>query len=226
MDNNVYDTDDWVRGSRGGHSLQFFATDDELQSWFLAALPGAYGPYTLVGADSVKMDQNQYTQCFFEFPISMFKEAMYEKDSVRWQYWIRSKSITPILDVSQCHQITKQLSFLGLVSVHHGSYSNRGFHDGWQESTIGIVTQIENINNGQKVKNDEYMGIYKALARKIKKHLCYSSFYRFPEGKEVENTKWGLMTQGVVDQYVQGVKFVNRPGIRIKNIKFHELEKK
>ena len=35
MDNNVYDTDDWVRGSRGGHSLQFFATDDELQSWFL-----------------------------------------------------------------------------------------------------------------------------------------------------------------------------------------------
>ena len=32
---NIYDTDDWVRGSRGGHSLQFFATDDELQSWFL-----------------------------------------------------------------------------------------------------------------------------------------------------------------------------------------------
>ena len=139
---------------------------------------------------------------------------------------IRSKSITPILDVSQCHQITKQLSFLGLVSVHHGSYSNRGFHDGWQESTIGIVTEIENINNGQKVKNDEYMGIYKALAREKKNHLVYSSFYIFPEGKEVENTKWGLMTQGVVDQYVQGVKFVNRPGRRIKNIKFHELEKK
>ena len=105
------------------------------------------------------------------------------------------------------------------LSAYHGSYSNRGFHDGWQESTIGIVTEIENINNGQKVKNDEYMGIYKALAREIKKHLVYSSFYIFPEGKEVENTKWGLMTQGVVDQYMQGVKYVNRPGRRIKDVK-------
>ena len=226
MNNSIYDTDDWVRGNRGGHLLQFFATDDELQNWLLTALPDAFGPYTLVGADSVRIDQNQYTQSFFEFPIHKLKEAMYEKDSVRWQYWIRSKSITPLLDVSQCHFITKQLSFLGLVSVHHGSYSNRGFNDGWQESTIGIVTQIENINNGNKIINDKYLGIYKALTKEIKKHLCYSSFYIFKDGSEVENTKFGLMTQGVVDQYMLGIKFANRPGRRIKNNNFHGLEQK
>lgn len=150
MENTIYDTDDWVRCGRGGRTLQFFATDDELQNWFLTALPDAYKPYTLVGADSVRIINNQYTQCFFEFPIHQFKEAMYEKESIRWQYWIRSKTITPTLDVTQYHYIQKQLSFLGLVGVHHGSYSNRGFNDGWQESTISIVTQIENIKNGQK----------------------------------------------------------------------------
>ena len=216
MRNNIFDTDDWIRSSRGGHLLQFFATDDELQNWFLTALPDTYGPYTLVGADSVRINQNQYIQCFFEFPIHKLKEAMYEKDTIRWQYWIRSKSITPILDITQCHYIRKQLSFLGLIGIQHGSYSNRGFNDGWQESTIGIVTQIENINNSQQILNDKYLGLYQALVKEIKKHLCYSSFYIFKDGSEVENTKFGLMTQGVVDQYTQGTKFVNRPGRRIK----------
>ncbi len=141
---------------------------------------------------------------------------MYEKESIRRQFWIRSESITPTLDVTHFHFITKQLSFMGLIGIHHGSYSNRGFHDGWQESTIGIVTQIENVNNGQQIINDQYLGIYKALVKEVKKHLCYSSFCIFKDGSEVENTKFDLMTQGVVDQYNQGVPFVNRPGRKIK----------
>ncbi|MBQ6471772.1 MAG: hypothetical protein IJJ33_07305 [Victivallales bacterium] len=222
MESRIFDTDDWVRSGRGSHLLQFFATDDELQNWFLTVLPEACGPYTLVGADSVQNDQNHYTQCFFEFPIHKFKEAMYEKESIRWQYWIRSESITPTLDVTRSHFITKQLSFMGLVGIHHGSYSNRGFNDGWQESTIGIVTQIENIKNGQQMINDKYLGIYTTLVKEIKKHLCYSSFYRFKDGSEVENTKFGLMTQGVVEQYMQGASFVNRPGRSIKSVNSHK----
>ena len=218
-DITIFDSDDWQRCSRGGRLLQFFATDDELQKWLLEALPDTCGPYTIVGADSVRNEQKRYSQRFFEFPIHKFKEAMYEKDSVRWEFWIRSKSITPVLNVSHCHDIKKQLSFSGLIRICHGSYSNRGFHDGWQESTIGIVTQIENANSGRQIINDEYLKIYKALEREIKKHLCYSSFCIFKDGSEVENTKFDLMTQGVVDQYNQGVPFVNRPGRRIKKTK-------
>ena len=58
---------------------------------------------------------------------------------------------------------------IGLIGIQHGSYSNRGFNDGWQESTIGIVTQIENINNGQQILNDKYLGLYQALVKEIKK---------------------------------------------------------
>ena len=59
MENRFFDADDWVLSGRGGHLLQFFATDVELQNWFLTALPAACGPYTLVGADSVRNNQNQ-----------------------------------------------------------------------------------------------------------------------------------------------------------------------
>ena len=48
MESNIYDTDDWVRCARGGRLLQFFATDDELQNWFLTVLPETYRPYRLV----------------------------------------------------------------------------------------------------------------------------------------------------------------------------------
>ncbi len=218
-DTTIYDSDDWIRCGRGDRLLQFFATDDELQEWLLSALPDACGPYTLVGADSVRINRNQYVQRFFEFPIHKLKEAMYEKNPVWWEFWIRSKSITPVLDVSHCHDIKKQLSFSGLVRICHGSYSNRGFHEGWRESTIGIVTQIENINSGRQIVNDKCLKIYNALEKTIKKHLCYSSFCIFKDGSEVENTKFDLMTQGVVDQYNQGVPFVNRPGRRIKETK-------
>jgi hypothetical protein len=53
--------------------------------------------------------------------------------------------------------------------------------------------------------------------REIKKHLSYSSFWKFKDGSEREDTKLQLMTQGIVDQYNQGVRFKNRPGKNIKS---------
>jgi len=51
----------------------------------------------------------------------------------------------------------------------------------------------------------------------VKKEFMYD-YCIFKDGSEVENTQFSLMPHGVVEQYMQRAKFVNRPGRRIKNI--------
>jgi hypothetical protein len=211
----IYDVDSWSRVGRG-RVLQFFATDDEVQEWLLCALPAEYEPYTLVGADLVQVEKKKFVEKGFEFDIDELKKAMYEGDKIRWQYWIRSKVITPELDFSRHKMISWILSYSGLVGLQHGSYNKNKWVEGQSASSIGIVDQIKNDETGEKVHHKEYVNVFRKLNREIKKHLCYSSFWKYKDGSEREDKKLRLMTQAVVDQYHQGAKFTNRPGNRIK----------
>jgi hypothetical protein len=211
----IYDVDNWYRVGRG-KVLQFFATDDEVQEWLLTMLPSGYGPYTLVGADLVKVDKKRYVEKGFEFDITGFKKAIYEKECPRWQYWIRSKVLTPELDFSRHKMITWILSYSGLVGLDHGSFV-KGM--GRDASSIAIVEKVANKETGEIIKHKEYLKIYKILARQIKNQLCYSSFWKFKNGTEREDFKLQLMTEKAVEAYKSGFVFKNRPGRRIDNKK-------
>jgi hypothetical protein len=211
----IYDVDNWHRVGRG-RVLQFFATDDEIQEWLLSALPPEYGPYTLVGADLVQIEKKKYIQKGFEFGIDELKRAMYEQDETRWEYWIRSKVITPQLDFSRHKMISWILSYSGLVGLHHGSYNKNKWVDGLDASSIGIVDQVNNDKTGEKIQHKEYLNIFKKLNREIKNHLCYSSFWKYKDGSEREDFESRLMTEKAVRAYEEGMKFVNRPGRRLE----------
>ncbi|MFA7486383.1 MAG: hypothetical protein WCZ89_10185 [Phycisphaerae bacterium] len=208
----IYDINNWRRLGRG-QVLQFFATDDEVQNWLLTLLPPEYGPYTLVGADSIEVENKMYVEKGFEIDISDFKTAIYEKEYPRWQYWIRSKALTPKLDFLRQKRITWVLSYSGLVGLQHGRYLKDAGRD---FSSIGIVDKVINDETGEEIVNKEYLSIFKKLKKEIKRHLLYSSIWKFDDGSEREDIKLQLMTQGVVDQYNKGILFKNKPGRRVK----------
>jgi hypothetical protein len=209
----IYDVDNWYRIGKG-RVLQFFATDDEVQEWLLTMLPSEYGPYTLVGADLVRVEKKKYVEKGFEFDITELKQAIYEIEYPRWQYWLRSKVLTPELDFSRQKIITWVLSYTGLVGLHHGGYIKNMGRDA---SSIGIVDTVSNKSTGEVIKHSEYLKIFNILARQIKKHLCYSSFWKFKNGTEREDFKLQLMTEKAVQAYEAGFQFKNRPGRRLKH---------
>jgi hypothetical protein len=208
----IYDVENWYRVGRG-QVLQFFATDEEVQEWLVSMLPQEYAPYTLVGADMIEIDKNKYIEKGFEFDITELKKAIYEKEEPRWQYWIRSKVITPKLDFSREKKITWVLSYTGLVGLDHGGQVKRIGRDA---SSIGIVDKIKNKKTDEVIRHNEYLKIFNILARRIKKHLCYSSFWKFKNGTEREDFKLQLMTEKAVKAHEEGFVFKNRPGRKLK----------
>ena len=211
QENVIYDVNDWRRCGRG-MTLDFFATDEEVQNWLLTALPSEYSPYTLVGTDSIKQGKI-YVEKGFEFNIDELKKAMYEKEDARWRFWIRSKVITPELDFSREKRISWVLSYTGMVNLQHGGYIKNMGH---ATSGIGIVNKIRNDNTGEEIEHKEYLKVYNALKREIKKHLCYSSMWRKKDGTEYEDCKFQLMTEKAFQAAKEGYLFKNSPGRRLK----------
>jgi hypothetical protein len=78
------------------------------------------------------------------------------------------------------------------------------------------VDKVINDATGKVVTHKDYLRVFKALRKGIKKHLCYSSFWKYKNGSEREDFKLRLMTEGAVRAYEEGMKFVNRPGRKIR----------
>jgi len=207
----IYDVDNWFRIGRG-RELQFFATDDEVQSWLLNFLPEEYAPYSLVGADLIKKGKI-YIEQGFEFDISELEKAMYEKDETRWHYWIRSKVLTPELRLITGERITWTLSYSGLVSLQHGRELQNMGRDA---SSIGIVERVKNEKTGEIRHHKDYLRIFNSLKRKVKRTLCYSTIHKFKNGTVAEDTRLQLMTEKAVRAYEDGLLFKNAPGRRLK----------
>lgn len=214
----IYDVNEWRRLGRG-RDFQFFATDDEVQDWLLNCLPQEFGPYSLIGADLVK-EGKIYVEQAFEFDISELKKAIYEQDEPRWQYWIISKVLTPELNLVKGTNITRILSFNGLILLHHGSNIR---HYGLDikklyraASSIGIVDKVINDATGEVRHHEEYLCIFNSLKRLIKKSLCYSSIHTFKNGSKREDTKLQLMTEKAVEAYKAGLVFTNEPGRKLR----------
>ena len=210
----VYAVKEWRRLGRG-RGLDFYATDDEVQRWLIEGLPAHSAPYTLVTIKTTGYRET-YLEQGVEFGIEELKKAMYELDKVRWQYWIRSKMITPELELSPNRRLTWVLSFSGLVELQHGLYNKNRWVEGRDASSIGIVDRVINDATGAMIEHKGYLKIFNALRKRVKKDLCYSSFWKYKDGSELEEFKLRLMTEGAVRAYEEGMKFVNRPGRRLK----------
>ena len=214
----IYDVNEWRRLGRG-KDLQFFATDDEVQDWLIKALPKKYAPYTLIGVESVKAGKI-YIREPFELDVTELKRAMHWGNKVRWQFWIRSKIITPELNFSKQMRITWVFSYTGLVELQHGS-NIRHYGLNTKElyrdaSSIGVVDKVINDATGDIKHHKEYLRIFNSLKRQIKKRLCYSSIHTFKNGSQREDRKLQLMTEDAVQAYHSGLLLKNAPGQKIK----------
>ncbi len=207
----IYDVDNWYRVGRGC-ALQFFATDDEVQEWLAGCLPEQFGPYSLVGADRVKQGR-VYVEHPFEFSIHGLSQAMYEKDEIRWQYWIRSKVMTPELDFACERRVTWVFSCNGLVELQHGR-TIRGM--GRAASSLCLVDKVRNEDTGETRHYKDSLKVFNSLQRHIKKALCYSSIHSFKNGSEREDTRLQLMTEKAVEAYNNGFLFKNAPGRKLR----------
>lgn len=207
----IYDVNEWRRLGKG-RVVEFFATDDEVQTWLIEGLPNEYHPYTLVGVDLVKVGRT-YIENGFEFEVRELKKAMYKTDAVRSHFWIRSKVITPELDFLKQTRITWVLSYTGFVNLQHGAYIK---NMGRPASSIGIVDKVINDATGEVRHHKEYLRIFNSLKRLIKKSLCYSSIHTFKNGSRREDTTLQLMTEKAVQAYEHGLIFTNEPGRKLR----------
>jgi hypothetical protein len=210
---NIENLDRWERVGRG-RTLQFFATDEEVQGWLVHALPPEYAPYHLVGVDIVKEDR-LYVEQPFMCEISALLQCMQGLEEPRYDFWIWSEILTSTLPLQGGAWLTKFFSFNGLINLQHGSmirdYSDPSRRICRAASSIGLVDRVRNLDTGEERHHEGYLRIYKALHKTIKKALVYSSIIRFPDGHEEEDTHL-RMTEAAVHSCQAGFPFINAPG--------------
>jgi hypothetical protein len=217
MSNHVLVTEieNWRRKGRG-RTLQFFATDNEVQHWLNNELPVEYQPYKLVGADKVKTGRS-YSEHPFVCDIEQFLDCLYEADTHRFNFWIWSQSLSPELSLESGTSLTGYLAFNGLVLVQHGSMirprvpRDPAISRYRAESAIGIVDTIQHRETGETLTHSAYLQIYIKLRKAIKQELVWTSIVEDSRGHKAETTLQ-MMTAGAVEAYAAGVPFINKPG--------------
>jgi hypothetical protein len=201
----ITDVERWQRMGRG-RTLQFFATDDEVQSW-LSSLPERYEPYLLMGVDKVRAGSN-YVDLPFHCRIEEFLECSKAGDGNRWEFWILSEAITPGLVALHQGRLGVLYSYSGLVRLVHGLT----LRDCRDASSIGIVDKVINLDTGEVRQHAEYLEIFNTLRKTIKKDLRYSAIGHFPDGSQHEDTSLRLFTEGAVRAHEAGMLFTRTPG--------------
>ena len=216
----IENPDGWFRLGRG-KSLQFFATDEEVQQWLNEALPSEYAPYFLVSTDLVK-EGKDYVQSPFQCDIADFLKCQREKAAKRRiNFWIWSKILTPDLSLRHGTWVTAALSLNGLVHLQHGSIfaPQKGAdpaHTLYRDvSSIGLVHRVQHVETGEIRVYEDYLRVFEKLRRRIKKSLVYSSIMSI-DGQKEELTDFPLMTEGAARSHETGVPFIYAPGQRIR----------
>lgn len=214
----IQDPTEWVRLGRG-KNRQFFATDDEVQTWLLEGLPKQYAPYELIVVDRVK-HATSYIDQAFAYQVEALSQCLHDASQPRYEVWIRSKCLTPEIPIWSGVQLDHVLSFNGLVLLQHGlmirdrrTASAPLCRD---VSRIAIVDKVQHRVTGEIREYKEYVNIYTSLDKVIRRALVYSSIVWDMQGNESEDTRLQLWTEGAVTSYHAGVRYVHRPGRRLR----------
>ncbi len=204
----VVDTKSWLR--RGGHRFDFFATDEDVQSWLNSGLLEGYEPYSLCGA-SRRLEGGIVEQDTFMIRPGDF--WMHRKSNPsNWEYWIFSEKLTPVGGIrDQLKAIDRVASVNGLVLLQHGSYNR----DKLDCSSLCVVDKLVHSGTLEEMEFEEYLKIFTRLKRVIKKDLKYSTRHVYPNGAVVEDERL-LMTEKAAAAIEDGVRYINDVGRRLR----------
>ena len=192
-----YDTEDWIRATRG-RNHRFLATDEEVLYLLRSALPENYAPYTIIAYDNVKIG-DRYRHIVEETETSEF---LLLRERGFLDYFIRSRAISPSIDLSDRRFIDVFLFVNGLVNLGHGSII-RAPNLGWTPSDFGLVNKIAHRRTGEMVTHHDYEKIFFALRRAVKKMARYKTMRVRPSGEEIEE-RHIHMTEGFVAKLRSG----------------------
>lgn len=192
-----YHTEDWVRATRG-RSQQFLATDDDVLDLLQSGLPAKYAPYTIIAYDNVK-NGDRYRHVVEETKVGDFP-LLRKKGLV--DYFIRSRTISPAIDLSKRRFVDDFLFVNGLIQLTHGSIITAP-NLGWTPSDFGLVNKIAHRRTGEMVTHHDYEKIFFALRRAVKKVGHYKTMRVRPDGEEIEE-RHIHMTEGFASKLRSG----------------------
>jgi hypothetical protein len=201
----ILDPEDWDR--LGGREFQFFATDAEVRDWLVQALPTKYAPYRLLGADVVS-DGERYVQQPFRCEIEELPSCIRRSPPLRTNFWLWSEGLTPRLELHRGERVDAVCGLNGLVLLQQGGM-RRERRD---VSRIAILDKVGHRLTGEIVQHTGYLEVFQALRKRIKKAVCYTTVWLYPNGMEFEDDRLGPWTEGAVREHEAGVLFVARPG--------------
>jgi hypothetical protein len=194
--------------------FQFFMTATELQECLLDGLPPTYGPYCLLGVDLVKnAGQGRAEEQVFQGEIAEYERLLgAARNDVpdRSLMWIRSFKLSPA-DASKSFESAAAMSLEGMVLLDPGQV-NRGVRG---VSRIAIVNRVRNAANGRIQEKKDYLAVFNALRRRIREGLCYSSVWRFADGRVDEDARI-MMSAGVVERIQGGAAYRAEPGAKVR----------
>jgi hypothetical protein len=205
----VLDPEHWSRV--GGREFQFFATDEEIRDWLLTALPENFAPYHLVGADVVA-EGGRYVREPFRCELEQLPSYIRRSPPLRDMFDIWSEVLTPGLELRRGQRIEAVYSLNGLVGVQQGMM-RRERRD---VSRITVVAKVQHLATGKIVEHPGYPEVFESLRRAIKKAVCYTTIWIYPDGRELADDRLAPWTEGAVREYEAGVLFVARPGSRLE----------
>jgi hypothetical protein len=192
--NQLVSPREWRRVGRG-HELQFFATDEEVQSYLQSALPVQHGPYILVGVDRLPSDVRELQSR--EYSIDRLAQCA---EMGPHQLWIWPRGVLAALGPFELAVSEAALALSGLVLLQHG-FSRHGKREA---SRIAVVDKIQSVATGEVIRHDAALQIFGALKAAVKRDLAFASIQTFVDGHEEEDSKLQLMTRAAADKSLSG----------------------
>jgi len=202
----LYSFGEWRRIGHGSE-LQFFALDEEVDTWIAEGLPKKLRPYQMLTSDMVKQDRRGYAERLIRCEDLALTRC--RQGSERSSFWIGSARVSPQLLESL--QDPRDCSTNGLILVQQ--LQRRGARD---IGRIAITGKIRHSGSGEVVEHREYLQAYRSLAKRIAADLVYSTL--LGDGDQiVEDRQLALMTTGAAHAAQEGrVRFTRTPGKIIK----------
>jgi hypothetical protein len=210
MDIPVEEIANWYRV--GGHRLNFFATDEEVQRWLLTGLPDEFAPYRIIA-------DRQFTCEVQEFFLQLRKN-----NPATLMFYVWSRMLMPDLALTPTSPAQMYWNLNGLVGLmplrpavirlHPHDPASSSVR--WSSTALTVVDRVKCPNTGEMREYPESRRIFQGLRRMIMKELVYVALGMTNAGVVYELPE--RMTEGAANNYEAGVRYEcnAKPGHRIK----------
>jgi hypothetical protein len=196
----------WKRAG-SGRELQFFATDEEVQSCLESGLPPELGPWTVAAVDIVRSGRSFGRELFFCAPAE-FSAAIAPPDRDRSSFWIVSERLSPMLLDVPADSFEDSANICGVPVLQHGVKFD-GRHDA---SRLAIVDRVQHVDTGEARTHASYLRVFQSLCEALRALLVYSTVYTFPDGHAEKDDRNTLMSSGVAEGVRAGALYTRNPG--------------